>query len=357
MAGAVNKPKNGKAITRAQYYSKNSHIKVIDDKTETHHTFDVSFYTDIIRTTVTPETSIVDEWIKRVYESFHSKLEDGNNLIVGLDIEWVRLCERNKVSVLQLCLAHQCLIFQFLGLPKHEVPESLIDFLNDGRIIFVGSGIDQDANKLWIDYGLNVARREDLAGLSDHKLGTKDLYQSGLQFLMWKVLGKNLHKPKGLTLSRWDFDFLTNEQVAYACLDAYASFKLGMKLMHRPRTVNKQGFNRQSYVHMMGDSSSFSTSKKDGLPEDVLVDIFQRLPIKSICKFMCLSKVWLSNLSEYMHTKFKTLENEPWAIFSKNRKSTHFISSCRSYLVMMGFPLVSFLNHTVSMHKIISFIF
>ncbi|KAI3955308.1 hypothetical protein MKW92_004178 [Papaver armeniacum] len=327
MAGAVNTPRNGDVST-TYTYSKNSYFEVIDDKKETHHTFDVSFYTDIIRTTVTPDTSIVDEWIKDVYESFTSKLEDGNNLIVGLDIEWVRLrqtSQRNKVAVLQLCLAHKCLIFQFLV--KHEVPESLINFLNDERIIFVGSGIDQDARKLWVDYGLYVARSEDLAGLAEYKLGTNDLYQSGLQSLMWKVLRKNLPKPKALTLSRWDFDFLSNEQVAYACLDAYASFKLGMKLMPRPRTVNKEGLNRQPYVHMMGDSPSFSTMTGDGLPEVLFHEILPRIPIKSICRSKCVSKVWLSNLSNYIENKFKTkiLENKPWAIFSNGDTSTQLM--------------------------------
>ncbi|KAI3974748.1 hypothetical protein MKX01_037544 [Papaver californicum] len=154
-------------------YSRNSSITVIDNKTETHHTFDVSFYNDTIRTTVTPVESIVDQWIADVYASFGSKIkEEGSNLIVGLDIEWVRLHETSQryvVAVLQLCLAHQCLIFQFLGRDKEQVPESLVEFLNDERIVFVGAGIDQDARKLWVDYGLNVARSEDLGSLADYR--------------------------------------------------------------------------------------------------------------------------------------------------------------------------------------------
>ncbi|RZC45042.1 hypothetical protein C5167_037991 [Papaver somniferum] len=48
------------------------------------------------------------------------------------------------------------------------------------------------------------------------------------------VLGKHLHlQPKfgRITFSRWDRDTLKNEQVEYACLDAYASFKLGLYLL------------------------------------------------------------------------------------------------------------------------------
>ncbi|KAI3992874.1 hypothetical protein MKX01_034224 [Papaver californicum] len=166
-----------------------SSITVIDNKTETHHTFDVSFYNDTIRTTVTPYESIVDQWIADVYDSFGS-----------LDIEWVRLREtsqRNIVALLQLCLAHQCLVFQFLGRGKHQVPEYLVNFLDDKRIIFVGAGIDQEARKLWVDYRLNVARSEDLGSLADYKLGRKDLYTAELRYLMGAVLGQDLYKWRG----------------------------------------------------------------------------------------------------------------------------------------------------------------
>ncbi|RZC64282.1 hypothetical protein C5167_007972 [Papaver somniferum] len=162
------------------------------------------------------------------------------NLVLGLDIEWVRLRghtgQRNK-SVLQLSLAHKCMIFQFFDCDdKDDVPDSL----DDKRIIFVGSGINQDARKLWVDWGLDVARSEDLAGLAEYKLGREDLYKYGLKFLMLEVLGKDLPKPQGITLSRsWD-GALTENQIMYACLDAYASFKLGMELRRRKK-VN--GFN------------------------------------------------------------------------------------------------------------------
>ncbi|KAI3867593.1 hypothetical protein MKW98_005970 [Papaver atlanticum] len=219
-------------------------IIVIDKETESHHTYDVRFNTDVIRTIVTDTASIVDEWIHGVYKSFSDKLKDGNNLIVGLDIEWVRLREdnqnqRNRIAVLQLCSGNQCLIFQFFGCDK--IPESLINFVNDGRIIFVGSGIDQDARKLWVDYGLNVAISEELGGLADYTLGRSDCYRSGLKSLMYKVFGEVLHKPRGITLSRWDYEFLKDEQVLYACIDAYASYLLGMELMPRREIVNKDG--------------------------------------------------------------------------------------------------------------------
>ncbi|KAI3838303.1 hypothetical protein MKX03_015938 [Papaver bracteatum] len=261
MPGAFNTPKNGNAISTATSSVKNGNaamnnnangkrytvtdIEVIDKKTESHHTYVVTFNRDKIRTIVTETSSIVDEWIHGVYKSFSDKLKAGNkNLIVGLDIEWVRILEdnqnqRNKIAVLQLCLENQCLIFQFFGCDK--IPESLASFLNDKRIIFVGSGIDQDARKLWVDYGLSVARSEELGGLADYTLGRSDCYRSGLKTLMYKVFREDLHKPRGITLSRWDYEFLKDDQVLYACTDAYASYLLGMKLMPRREIVNKDG--------------------------------------------------------------------------------------------------------------------
>ncbi|KAI3867592.1 hypothetical protein MKW98_005969 [Papaver atlanticum] len=203
------------------------------EETETKYIYDVKFYTgfntETIRTTVPLTTSAVDDWIDDVEKSFARQLEN-NNLI------------RNEVVVLQLCLAHQCLIFQFFGLfgkskklQKFHVPESLAKFLNDERIIFVGSGIDQDARKLMVDHGLTIARSEELAGFAEYKLGREDLYKAGLKKLMWEQMGP---------WSSDDVGNLTCDQINYACLDAYASFKIGMDLMHRrPKTVNKKGFN------------------------------------------------------------------------------------------------------------------
>ncbi|KAI3838306.1 hypothetical protein MKX03_015941 [Papaver bracteatum] len=253
-------------------------ILLIGRETETNHqTFDVSFYNDTIRTTVTNTECVADQWIENVYSSFSTQIED-NNLVVGLDIVWVRLREtnqRNEVSVLQICLAHQCLIFHFFGffgrskkLQKVAVPESLAYFLNDERITFVGAGIDQDARKLWVDHGLTVARSEELADLADYTLRRTDLYRAGLKSLMWKVLGEDLPKRRWITLSRWDNEILSGEQIEYACLDAYASFRLGIELMPPPAPLKNEGFNRYPEETF---NKTFQVLKKE-------LEVFQNLP-------------------------------------------------------------------------------
>ncbi|WMV07535.1 hypothetical protein MTR67_000920 [Solanum verrucosum] len=52
----------------------------------------------------------------------------------------------------------------------------------------------------------------------------------GLQRMAHKVLGKVMQKLYHVTMSDWDAEELMYEQVEYACIDAFMSFELGLKL-------------------------------------------------------------------------------------------------------------------------------
>ncbi|KAI3913105.1 hypothetical protein MKW98_007121 [Papaver atlanticum] len=224
MSSTSNAEGNTNGGKHRRYPKKHTSIEVVDKKAETHH------------------KSIVEQWIDVVYKSFADKL---GNLVVGLDIKRVR--NNEEVDVLQLCVGHRCLIFQFFARNKDQVPKSLVDFLNDHKIKFVGAGIDRVADKLLVDYGLRISTTEDLGNLADRKLGTRGLYQAELNSLVNIVLGQHLHHQpqfRRITFSRWGRDYLKNEQVEYACLDAYASFKLGLYLLPLPapkETKQSQG--------------------------------------------------------------------------------------------------------------------
>lgn len=88
-------------------------------------------------------------------------------------------------------------------------------------------GIDEDAEKLTCDYGLKVGKRVDLRNLAESVTGRGDLKNAGLKRLGKEVLGKGIEKPKRVTLSRWDQQWLTLNQVKYACIDAFFSFEIG----------------------------------------------------------------------------------------------------------------------------------
>jgi len=191
---------------------------------DTHNRYDVSFYSDQIHTLVTQTPSMVDAWLSEIYQIQRSL----RRLIVGLDVEWrpnFRENFENPVATLQLCVDSRCLIFQIMHAPF--IPTSLVDFLGEASFTFVGVGIESDAEKLLEDYGLRVANAVDLSRLAAEELGVRELRNAGLKTLVMEVLGKEVQKPKRITMSRWDNQWLTHAQVQYACLDSFLSSEIG----------------------------------------------------------------------------------------------------------------------------------
>ncbi|KAL7194714.1 hypothetical protein ACSBR1_035035 [Camellia fascicularis] len=87
---------------------------------------------------------------------------------------------------------------------------SLFDFLNNPIYAFVGVGIHTDVQKLTEDYGLSVATTVDLYSLVA-ECGMIELRNAGLKNLARDVLGKEIEKPKRITMSRWDNEWLYPE--------------------------------------------------------------------------------------------------------------------------------------------------
>lgn len=186
-------------------------------------TYDITFFTDQIHTLVTNTPSLVDQWITETQQLLHQ-----NPTIVGLDVEWRpnnRYIE-NPIATLQLCIDHKCLIFQLIYSPT--IPQSLVEFLLSENFVFVGVGIGSDVEKLVEDYGLSVRNTVDLRNLAAEKLGIRK--NAGLKNLVKEVLGKEINKPEIVTRSEWDNQWLTSDQVQYACLDAFVSSEICRRL-------------------------------------------------------------------------------------------------------------------------------
>ncbi|KAL6997809.1 exodeoxyribonuclease I [Sarracenia purpurea var. burkii] len=186
----------------------------------THNLYDVYFFGEQIHTLVTHTPSFVDSWI--------SDIESTHSLTVGLDVEWrpnhIRNQE-NPIATLQLCVGRRCLIFQLIYAPF--IPRSLFEFLGNPTYTFVGVGIGSDVEKLAQDYGLSVATTVDLRSLAAREYGMSALQNAGLKELARQVLGKEIEKPRRITMSRWDTEWLYADQVQYACIDAFLSFEIG----------------------------------------------------------------------------------------------------------------------------------
>ncbi|KAH7843536.1 hypothetical protein Vadar_017865 [Vaccinium darrowii] len=188
----------------------------------THNLYDVNFHGYKIHTLVTHTPSFVDSWITETLTL------NSPSVLVGLDVEWRPNRFRNQenlVATLQLCVAQRCLIFQLIYSP--HIPQSLINFLANPAHTFVGVGIDEDVEKLTGDYGLTVANAIDLRVLAAESYGVRELRNAGLKNLARQVLGVELVKPRSVTMSRWDAEYLYPSQVQYACVDAFVSFEIG----------------------------------------------------------------------------------------------------------------------------------
>jgi ribonuclease D len=154
-----------------------------------------------------------------------------HKLIVGLDVEWRPSYSpvQNPTALLQLCVGRRCLIFQLLH--ADYIPDDLEDFLADPGFRFVGVGVQGDANRLDNDHRLRVANTVDLRGLAADGMQMRRLRQAGLKGIASAVMGVNIEKPRNVTMGQWDAYELSEEQIQYACIDAFVSFEVGRKLL------------------------------------------------------------------------------------------------------------------------------
>ncbi|XP_022874050.1 Werner Syndrome-like exonuclease isoform X2 [Olea europaea var. sylvestris] len=195
---------------------------------DTHNLYDVNFFGYIIETLVTHDPTMVSQWLSDIESLNH---HSHHRLVIGLDLEWRpnNRFYKNPVATLQLCVGRRCLIYQLIH--SSHIPSPLVDFLSNQNYTFVGIGIESDLRKLEEDYGFGYnANAVDLRKLAADKYQMKELKNAGLKSLARFVLEKEVEKPKNVTLSRWDYPWLTPVQVQYACVDAFVSYEIGRVL-------------------------------------------------------------------------------------------------------------------------------
>ncbi|XP_059458907.1 3'-5' exonuclease-like [Corylus avellana] len=191
----------------------------------------VNFAGKTIETTVTDKGSTIDEWVQQWRSLEILSMYDGKPTVVGLDIEWrphpIRSMS-NKSATLQLCIDEKCLIIQLFY--SDYIPESLKSFMMDSNFIFVGIEVDDDIAKLDNEYGLPSNKSADIRELAKAQWPGR-FRRPGLKDLALEVSGLAMKKPKHVCMSNWEARVLNENQVEYACLDAYASYRVGHKLL------------------------------------------------------------------------------------------------------------------------------
>ncbi|KAL3651354.1 hypothetical protein CASFOL_004360 [Castilleja foliolosa] len=186
----------------------------------------VTFAGTTIETTVTKSAATATAWVDEIISQHGS-----TPTVVGLDVEW-RPHElsymSNKSATLQLCVNKKCLILQLFYMD--EIPGSISGFLMNPNFIFVGVEVEGDVEKLKDEYGLNCRRHRDVRAASESYWG--GVYRKpGLKDLARMVCGLYMKKPLDVCRSNWDARELSEAQIEYACTDAFASYKIGHKVL------------------------------------------------------------------------------------------------------------------------------
>lgn len=195
-----------------------------DSTTSKYH---VNYDNKTIKTTLTKRASDVTEWVNETLLA-HANVP---KMVVGLDVEWrphMISGMSNKSATLQLCIDTKCLILQLFYMDV--IPQSLKNFLMNRKFIFVGVEVEMDVEKLKNEYGLDCARSADIRSATIKRWPNMYFRKPGLKHLARDVASLHMEKPMHVCRSNWDAQVLNDEQVEYACIDAYASYKIAHKL-------------------------------------------------------------------------------------------------------------------------------
>jgi ribonuclease D len=145
--------------------------------------------------------------------------------IVGFDTESKPVYKRgqfNRVSLMQLALPD---VVYLLRLQKTGLTDSLIQLMENDRIIKVGIAIDDDLMALKKRRSFNPAGFKDL-----NKIASDAGFLSiGAKKLTAMILGKRISKRQ--QRSNWENPKLSEQQIAYAATDAWICQAIYLRFM------------------------------------------------------------------------------------------------------------------------------
>uniref|UniRef100_A0A8D8VYY5 Exonuclease 3'-5' domain-containing protein 2 n=1 Tax=Cacopsylla melanoneura TaxID=428564 RepID=A0A8D8VYY5_9HEMI len=146
--------------------------------------------------------------------------------VLGLDSEWVSYPKEGPISTLQLSTPDgTCAVIRLRKIcasMQQNCPTRLRALLANNSILKVGVGMENDVRKLLNDYGLRLSSWLDLRYLARENGVTP----KGLDHLALATVGMTLDKDPHVKFGNWDADTLTNDQIHYAALDAFAAVKI-----------------------------------------------------------------------------------------------------------------------------------
>ncbi|GAA0153591.1 hypothetical protein LIER_11792 [Lithospermum erythrorhizon] len=190
--------------------------------------FSVNFQGNVIEVTVTNKASEVERWVSQILTTY-----SGEQIIVGLDCEWkpnISSTMNNTTATLQLCVASKCIIIQMFYLDN--IPQSIKNFLDASNVTLVGVEVQDDVLKLQNEYGLRCnAKTADIQAMAMARWPVTFNRKPGLKKLASDIVGLHMAKPLHVCRSNWEARVLSAQQIEYACIDAFASYKIGSRLL------------------------------------------------------------------------------------------------------------------------------
>lgn len=142
-----------------------------------------------------------------------------------------------RVSLLQLSTsAGDIGLIRLCFVDPMDVPDDLIDLLSDPEMFKVGVNVNNDANKLFNEFGISCESCLDLRYLYRECDPDRKSQGLGLKNMSMELLGMVLDKNPKVIHSNWDASELSPDQIRYAALDAFAGSLIFDVLISRFRS-------------------------------------------------------------------------------------------------------------------------
>ena len=133
----------------------------------------------------------------------------------------------NGICLIQLATKEKCYLIQIKQI-KNLKP--LIDFLEDDKIIKIGTGLKGDNTALFKQFNLKLKSMIDLEDIFK-KLSSKN--QIGAKKAASIILNEKLQKSKNMSRSNWENEVLTSGQIKYASEDATVVYDVMSKILEQ----------------------------------------------------------------------------------------------------------------------------
>ncbi|KAF9905560.1 hypothetical protein EC991_001590 [Linnemannia zychae] len=163
----------------------------------------------------------------------------------ALDAEWRPFTGNGKQGKMALIqLGDDKVVYLFHVIHMKKFPEALARILQDSHIFKVGINIQNDARKMFKDWGVGCASLIELGALSiqvQDDLSSQRKIRS-MERLTKELLQHDVEKVPLTRMGNWESKCLSASQLEYAANDAFVTYEVAEKIKELQRTRAKQDY-------------------------------------------------------------------------------------------------------------------